>query len=219
MVLSRIEQPISFKQQAYEEVKNAIINHLIAPGDIIFERNLSENLGISRTPLREAIQLLEMEGWIKSIPRKGILVCNISERDVEEVLHLRKANEVLVMELVIPNITHEEIQKIEEIYLAQSNQKQDNKTFISLDKDFHIYMAELSGNKRLAQLMQTLSDQVRWFGVRALNLPGRIEQTLQEHAAIIEAIKSRDFKKAREAVLNHIEQTRVAVLNNLQIKR
>ncbi|MBO8162133.1 MAG: GntR family transcriptional regulator [Brevibacillus sp.] len=216
MAFSKIEQPQLFKQQVYEEIKNAIINHQILPGEPLYERNLSESLGISRTPIREAIQQLELEGWVKSIPRKGTFVNNISEKDVEEVLQLRRAIEGLVMELLIPTITDEQLEKVEQIYFSQSAQREDNKRFIAIDKDFHNYLAELSGNSRVVQLMQTISDQMRWFGIRALNQLGRAEQTLREHEMILTALKKRDLAAAKEAIFTHIEHTRIAVRKSLQ---
>ncbi|AMA72403.1 MULTISPECIES: GntR family transcriptional regulator [Aneurinibacillus] len=219
MSLFKVQQPLSLKQQAYEGIKNAIINHIILPGEVLYERSLSENLGISRTPIREAIPLLELEGWVTSIPRKGTFVSTITERDVEEVIQIRRAIEVLVIELLIPIISPNHIQKLEQLYSKQVEEKQDNKSFISTDKDFHIYLAELSGNRRLVQLMQTISDQIRWFGVSALHSPNRTEQTLKEHALIIECLKNKDVEKAKKAVLDHIECTRMAVLSSLKIKK
>ncbi|MFY0542907.1 GntR family transcriptional regulator [Brevibacillus sp. H7] len=213
---SKIEQGQSLKETVYEEIKNAIINHSIPPGAPLYERYLSESLGVSRTPVREAIQLLEREGWVYSVPRKGTFVCNISLQNAEEVLQLRKAIESLTMELLIPIITDEQIEKLEQIYGLQSSKKENNKEFISIDKDFHHALAELSGNRRLVQLMQTLSDQMRWIGIRAVLLPGRTEQTLQEHLAILEGLKRRDLEQAKQAVLAHIEHTRNAVITSLQ---
>jgi DNA-binding GntR family transcriptional regulator len=214
MNLSKVKQ-LSLKQQAFESIKNAIIDQTILPGQILYERQLSEMLGISRTPVRESIPLLEMEGWVTSIPRKGTFVCDISVEDVEEVFQIRRAIEVLVVELLIPVISDREIENIERLYGAQAKLTEDKNKFILTDKDFHIYLAELSGNRRLVQLMGTLSDQLRWFGVRALKAPNRNEQTLKEHALVINAIKNRDVEKAKKAVLNHIEHTREAILKNL----
>ncbi|WP_339062095.1 GntR family transcriptional regulator [Tepidibacillus marianensis] len=214
MAFSKIKQPKSFTQIAYTEIKNAMINHSIAPGQTIFERDLSEKLGISRTPVREAIQQLEMEGWVKSIPRKGIYVNDISIKDVEEVLQLRKANEVLVLELVTSRITEEEISTLEEMYITQ-REISDIRSFISSDTNFHIYLAELSGNKRLVQLMKTLSDQIHWFGIQALYQLGRSDKALKEHGQIVEAIKNKNMDQARGAILEHIEKTGVAILSSL----
>ncbi|KKI92733.1 GntR family transcriptional regulator [Bacillus sp. SA1-12] len=217
MSLFKVQQPLSLKQQAYEGIKNAIILHKIPPGSTLFERDLSESLGISRTPVREAIPLLELEGWVKSIPRKGTFVSQITAVDVEEVIQIRRALEILVIELLIPKITEREIEQLNEIYVKQRGYVEDSGQFISTDKDFHIYLAQLSGNHRLINLMGTISDQIRWFGVSALNLPNRTEQTLKEHAWLIECLKNKEVEKAKEAVLEHIEHTRVAILSSLNL--
>ncbi|WP_078410444.1 GntR family transcriptional regulator [Priestia abyssalis] len=217
MSLFKVQQSLSLKQQAYEGIKNAIILHKIPPGGTLFERDLSESLGISRTPVREAIPLLELEGWVKSIPRKGTFVSQITAVDVEEVIQIRRALEVLVIELLIPKITERDIEQLNEIYVKQLEYVEDSGQFISADKDFHSYLAQLSGNRRLINLMGTISDQIRWFGVSALNLPNRTEQTLKEHAWLIECLKNKEVEKAKEAVLEHIEHTRVAILSSLSL--
>lgn len=217
MSLFKVQQSLSLKQQAYEGIKNAIILHKIPPGGTLFERDLSESLGISRTPVREAIPLLELEGWVKSIPRKGTFVSQITAADVVEVIQIRRALEILVIELLIPKITERDIEQLNEIYVRQREYVEDSGQFISTDKDFHIYLAKLSGNQRLINLMGTISDQIRWFGVSALNLPNRTEQTLKEHAWLIECLKNKEVEKAKEAVLEHIEHTQVAILSSLTL--
>lgn len=215
----KLPPTVSLKLQAYEGIKNAIINHQIQPGEPLYERQLSDNLGISRTPVRESISLLELEGWVKSVPRVGTFVSEITEKNVQDVIQIRRALEVLVIELIIPIITEEQLAQINEIYGTQSTQHKDAGSFIQTDKDFHIFLARLSGNDRLTQLIATISDQMRWFGVSALHLPNRTEQTLQEHARIIECIKNREIVSAKQAVLEHIEHTRNAVLSSLKLKR
>jgi len=214
MVFSKIKHPKSFTQIAYNEIKKAIIDHTVAPGETLFERDLSDRLGISRTPIREAIHQLEIEGWLHSVPRKGIYIKDISKEEVEEVLQLRKANEMLVVELAIPNMTEQIIENINDICVSQQKEK-GNRSFITVDHTFHIYLAEISGNKRLMQLMQTLSDQIHWFGVQALYSKGRTESILTEHGTIFQALKERDVDKAKLAVADHIEKTRKAILESL----
>lgn len=217
MYLTKIAKPQSFKQHAYEEIKNAIINHSIPQGKVLFERNLSDMLGISRTPLRSALQMLELEGWLTSEPRKGVFINKIAEKDVIDVIQLRRANESLVVEIMVPVITDEEVEKLESIFANQAQHLADDKLFILIDKDFHMYMAELTGNKRLIQLMHTLSDQMRWFGIMALHSTERKERTMEEHRSIIESIKNRDVELAKKAVIDHIEQTRIAVLEAMKV--
>jgi DNA-binding GntR family transcriptional regulator len=216
MELTKIEQPQSFRQHAYDEIKNAIINHVIVQGEVLYERNLSEKLGISRTPLRAALQMLEVEGWLKAVPRKGVFISSIQEKDVDEVLHLRRANESLVMELIIPRITDQDIEKLEQIYIRQKEQEDQNQTFIMVDKDFHMFLTELAGNDRLTQLIHNLSDLMRWFGIVALKSADRKVKTLEEHRVIIDGLRKRDVELAKKAVTDHIEHTRMAVLEVLR---
>jgi DNA-binding GntR family transcriptional regulator len=216
MNLPKLAQPVSLKQQAYQGIKNAIIDQSIAPGEVLYERALSEQLGISRTPIRESIPLLELEGWVTSVPRKGTFVSKITKQDVEEVIQIRRGLEVLVIEVLVPIISDEQIKHLEGIYDSQLNEQQENKRFISVDHDFHMLLAEFSGNKRLTNLMKTVSDQMRWFGVSALNSPNRIKQTLTEHQLIIQCLKERDSERAKKAVLEHIECTREAVMSTLK---
>lgn len=215
MTLNKVQVAVSLKKQAYESIKNAIIHHTFAQGEALNERDLSEKLGISRTPIRESIPLLELNGWVESIPRKGTFVCHITKQDVEEVIQLRRALEVLAIELAIPVLTDQDIEKIEQIYGKQLAEK-DHFKFISTDRQFHIYLAKLSGNRQLVKLLKTISDKIRWFGMSALNRPNRKDQALQEHGLIIEALKARDLEKTKIAVLNHIDNNRLAVLSSVE---
>lgn len=207
MSFSKVEQPISFKDHAYKEIKNAIIQHKIEPGSTLYERSLSENLGISRTPLKSALQQLELEGWIQSIPRKGILVKTINRRDVAEVFQLRKANEALVIELLIPLLNHELLHKIEEKDKQLSNFKEDPLQFVFHDTAFHLYLAELSQNRRLYQLLHNLIDHFNWYGVAVLKAGKSSDDIYYEHSLIIDGLRARNIQQTKDAILNHIENT------------
>lgn len=218
MPFSKIKQTKSLKQIAFEMIKDAIINHEILPGEPLYERYLSEKLEISRTPIREALQLLEQEGWVTSVPRKGTFVSNISVEDVEEIIQLRRALEILAIELLIPKITEEQLATLARILEMQAKTQDDKKMFIAIDKDFHFHLATFSGNRRIAQLIETYGDQMRWFGYRAVTQSGRVEETLKEHEAIYEGLKARDLERVKQAVLDHMEKTRLAILSNIQPK-
>ena len=133
MSFLKAEQPQLFKDHAYKEIKKGIIQHTVEPGSMLYERSLSESLGISRTPLKLALQQLELEGWIQSIPRKGILVKTINRHDVDDVFQLRKANEVLAIELLIPLLDNETIDKIEKVDKQLSDIKEDPIKFMYSD--------------------------------------------------------------------------------------
>ena len=218
MELQKIDRSYSYREKAYQELKKGIIGLLFKPGQPLYERELSERLGVSRTPVREALQLLEREGWVRTVPWKGVYVSEISAQDMEEVLQLRCANEALVVELVTSRITDEQVQELEAIFKEQRSRllSENNQAFIDSDRDFHMRLAEMSGNRRLTQLLLTLSDQMRRLGVQAVTIPGRVNGTMEEHRKILDALRERDTQKAREAMVFHIENTRTAVISALQ---
>jgi DNA-binding GntR family transcriptional regulator len=216
MSFSKVEQPQSFKDHAYKEIKKAIIQHTIEPGSMLYERSLSDSLGISRTPLKLALQQLELEGWIQSVPRKGILVKTINRHDVDEVFQLRKANEVLVIELLIPLLDNETIYKIEKADKQLSDFKEDPIKFVYNDTSFHLFLAELSQNNRLYQLIQNLIDHFNWFGFSALKKGLSLDKAYDEHKLIIEGLKARNLRQTTDAVLSHLDNTYSTIIANLK---
>lgn len=216
MSFLKAEQPQLFKDHAYKEIKKGIIQHKVEPGSMLYERSLSESLGISRTPLKLALQQLELEGWIQSVPRKGILVKTINRHDVDEVFQLRKANEVLVIELLIPLLDNETIYKIEKADKQLSDFKEDPIKFVYYDTAFHLFLAELSQNNRLYQLIQNLIDHFNWFGFSALKKGLSLDEAYDEHKLIIEGLKSRDLRETTDAVLSHLDNTYSTIVANLK---
>jgi DNA-binding GntR family transcriptional regulator len=216
MSFLKAEQPPSFKDHAYREIKRAIIQHNIEPGATVYERSLSEDLGISRTPLKSALQQLELEGWIQSIPRKGILVKTINRKDVTEVFQLRKANETLVVELLIPLLDHETLKKIEKMDKQLSDLKEAPLQFVFHDTAFHLYLAELSQNHRLYQLIHNLIDHFNWYGFAVLKSGKSLDDIYYEHSLIIKGLKARNLQQTKEAILSHLENTYNTVIENLK---
>jgi DNA-binding GntR family transcriptional regulator len=216
MSFLKAEQPQLFKDHAYKEIKKGIIQHKIEPGSMLYERSLSDSLGISRTPLKLALQQLELEGWIQSVPRKGILVKTINRHDVDEVFQLRKANEVLVIELLIPLLDNETIYKIEKADKQLSDFKEDPIKFVYYDTAFHLFLAELSQNNRLYQLIQNLIDHFNWFGFSALKKGLSLDKAYDEHKLIIEGLKARNLRQTTDAVLSHLDNTYSTIIANLK---
>ena len=216
MTFLKAEQPQLFKDHAYIEIKKGIIQHKVEPGAMLNERSLSESLGISRTPLKLALQQLEVEGWIQSVPRKGIFVKTINRQDVDDVFQLRKANEVLVIELLIPLLDNETIEKIEKVDKQLSDIKKDPLKFVYHDSSFHLFLAELSQNLRLYQLIQNLTDHFNWYGFAALKAGISLDEVYYEHKLIIDGLKARNVHQTTNAVLNHIDNTYSIILGSLK---
>jgi DNA-binding GntR family transcriptional regulator len=215
MSFLKVEQPQLFKDHAYKEIKKGIIQHEVEPGSMVNERSLSESLGISRTPLKLALQQLELEGWIKSVPRKGIFIKTINRRDVDDIFQLRKANEVLVIELLIPLLDNEAIYKIEKMDKQLSVNKEDPLKFVYYDSSFHLFLAELSQNLRLYQLIQNLTDHFNWYRFAALKAGKSLDEIYYEHTLIIEGLKARNVRQTTDAVLNHIDNAYNTIIANL----
>jgi Transcriptional regulators len=213
MGLTKLARAISCKEQVYEKLKTAIINQVLKPGERLNERILAENLGISRTPLREALHRLESEGWIFTKPWKGTYVSNITEQDIEEVFQLRGTLEIMVIELITQQMNPEQLLRIDEIHQMQIRLGDEFKAgeFIEIDKSFHMYLAELTGNKRLIQILGNLSDMMQRLGITAIQTNERYRETLQEHTSIIDSLKTKDIIKAKQDMLYHVLKTRKTV--------
>lgn len=209
-------QPPLFKDHAYNEIKKAIIQHEIEPGSMLNERSLSESLGISRTPLKLALQQLALEGWITSVPRKGIFIKTINKRDVDDIFQLRKANEVLVIELLIPLLDDEAIQKIEEMDQQLFVNKEDPVQFVYYDSSFHLFLAELSQNLRLYHLIENLTDHFNWYRFASLKAGKSVDEIYYEHTLIIEGLKAGNVQQTAEAVSNHIDKAYATIIANLK---
>jgi len=212
----KAEQPQLFKDHAYKEIKKAIIQHEIEPGSMLNERSLSESLGISRTPLKLALQQLELEGWITSVPRKGIFIKTINRCDVDDIFQLRKANEVLVIELLIPLLHDEAIAKIEELDEQLSVNKGNPVKFVYYDSSFHLFLAELSQNLRLFQLIENLTDHFNWYRFASLKAGKSLDEIHYEHTLIIEGLKARNVQQTTDAVINHIDNAYATIIANLK---
>lgn len=208
-MVSKISKAISYKEKVYDELKSLILSNQIKPGELLNERSLAEKLGISRTPLREAIQVLESEGWLKTEPWKGVYVSEITKHDIAEVMQLRMVLEPLVVELIIKDINEEQICEIERLFKKQKDyySQENGVEFIRTDKEFHMYLAQLTGNQRLIQILANLSDMVTRLGMRAIARYNRYKETLWEHQNIIRSLKDKDVNSARQAMIYHVLTT------------
>jgi len=220
-MIKKVEKAISYKDKAYEEIKSAIISQHIKAGEQLNERILAEQMGLSRTPIREALSILENEGWVITEPWKGTFVLEVTEQDIEEVFQMRLALEPLAVELVISKLKDQDGAMLNELQDKQRScmDNMDADQFICIDRDFHAYITSLAGNRRLAQVLNNLSDMMRCLGLRAMVTgEARYKEVLAEHESIINAILARDLIKARSSMSYHILRTREQVYKNAQSK-
>lgn len=202
----------------FQVLKEAIITGELKPGERLMEVKLAEDMGVSRTPVREAIRKLELEGLVDMVPRKGAYVADISIKDAMEVFEIRCALEGLAASLAAKRITDEEIKKLETALkdIEKAAKKGDTKMIIKKDAEFHNILFNSTRNGRLAQIISNLKEQIYRFRVESFRNPKRYENTIREHKAIIEAIKEKDAAKAEEITKIHIKKAEDNVINRLK---
>lgn len=195
----------SLKDEVYKAIRENIINGSFCPGDLLKERELAEVYGVSKTPVREALSLLEQENLVEAIPRAGYMVTHITMRDVQEAYQLRLALETEAIRLAAERITEEEIKALEERADAASAEEMRVR-----NREFHLIIAQASGNSRLAKLIEQLLDEMD----RMMALDPHIFSPTgpYEHTTMLEALKSRDAQLAQKAMRKHVEEACQRVL-------
>lgn len=208
----------SRKEEVYKQLKQAIIARNFTPGELISERSLAQILSVSRTPVREALQMLEAEGWVTVIPWKGIVIRPVTLQDIDEVFHLRLILEPLVIDMVIGKMDRSELYYLDELYRRQSmiSSPDAARQFIEIDQEFHLYLAAKTRNARLLSFMTQLRDIHLRMGVETVLDHERFDRTLKEHRAIIDALKEGNVMASRQAMLYHIVHTHESITRQVK---
>lgn len=198
----------------YDELKMKIMMGLIAPGTRMMEVELAEEMGVSRTPVREAIRKLEKEGMISIEPRRGAYASSLSNQDMVDILEVRQTMEGLAADLATIRFTEEQKNELLEVSQAfnQAVEKGDMEQMISLDTLFHHLIVQGTGNKLLAVMVGQLQDMVLRFRYLYYDDFRRAEKMPQEHKEILDAILGGDPAKARMAADNHIDGLKQMVI-------
>ena len=191
----------------FENLRGAIVEGKLKPGQRLMEVQLAEQLGVSRTPVREAIRKLELEGLVVMLPRKGAYVANMSLKDVVDVLEIRASLEGLAASLSAERITDEDIKKLESIVEEFENNVDESNVEALLKKDveFHECIFKSTNNKRLHQLINSLWEQVYRFRFTYVSDYNSTVNIIEEHKMILDAIKNRDSELAKKYAMEHIQ--------------
>ena len=198
----------------FHQVREKIVSGEIKPGAILTEAELADEYGVSKTPVREALVLLGHEGFVEPMPRIGHVVASFTVQDVLETFHLRSILEAEAAGLAAERITEEGIAALlknsdEEFALAErAHQEGFYERAYELNKEFHRLIAQASGNRRLADLIERLMEDMR----RMLAFDPRFVEPRQ-HMEIIEALKHRDRAEAELAMKRHMEETKSRLLD------
>jgi len=203
-------------KKVYRILKERIIKGDLAQGSKLFEAKIAEQLGVSRTPVREAIRELAAERFVKISPNQGVEISNISIEDIQEVLQIRAVLEGLAAKLATTKITKEKIKELENFNknMKKFISKDDILNFIKESEKFHGLILNICGNNRLIRIRKNLDEQIYKYRSISLNIPGRLKHALEEHKKITEALKQGDLLKADELSKMHIENELKNILSH-----
>jgi len=192
-------------QKVYRVLKTGIIEGDFKPGEKILEVKISKQLGVSRTPIREALRRLVAEGFVTISPNQGAVVNKASIEDIEDILQIRSVLDGLAARLTVKVITEEEIGELENCikYMEYHFNKNDALAFLKMDAEFHELIYEICGNRRLMNIHGNLSNIFHGFRVRALIVSDKLHIFLEEHKKVVEAIKMRNSLKAEMLSRRH----------------
>jgi len=208
-------QPL--REMVFDVLLEAIMSGQLPPGERLMEVQLAEEIGVSRTPVREAIRRLELEGFVVMIPRKGAYVAGLSIKDVTSIFEIRSALESLAVRLGAERITEEGLAVLDEnlVEFDKNYEEGDTERYFKLDIAFHQALYKFSGNERLVQMMGNLTEQINRY--RRVSMSDAVirQHTIHEHRKIVEALRSHDPKKAMEAMSEHMVHTENSLITIL----
>ncbi len=200
-----------------DALREAIRDGLLAPRERLMEIRLAEELGVSRTPIREAIRKLEQEGFVVMIPRRGAYVADISIKDISQVFEIRGALEELAAALAAERITENELEYLERmvVEIRTHIENKNMEKIVEADVNFHEVLYKASRNERLVEIINNLREQMLRFRSYSMNQPGRLNKTWEEHRLMVEAIAARDAEKARAIAGMHMENAEKVLLEGI----
>ncbi|QHT48009.1 GntR family transcriptional regulator [Bacillus sp. SB49] len=205
-------------EQAYKAIKASIVNNEVQPGDNLAEERIASQLGISRTPIREALKRLAFEGLVELKKGSKAKVSSVTPENAYDYQLIRERLESMAAGLASRFATAEDVERLTEICVKQkeSIDERDYHQFIELDYDFHSTVADISQNEKLKEFIENLYSQIQRFLILTSTLSDSAIGAVEEHYRIIEAIKSNDPVLAEHSMEEHIKQVTRRIINYKQ---
>ncbi len=212
-----VEELVPIREKVYQYLKNEILSGELKTGERLVERELADRLKISRTPIREALLRLESQGFVTTVPRKGVIVSQISREQVLEVFSILSALEVMAVQLATERLDEVTLHELDQLIaetdrLTEHEEDQEISQFHIRTNDF-LYRAAKS--PRLHDMLKDLVDYIRAFAHIGYEVPGRMQQALKEHKDILLAVKAGQAELAMKLTRDHIEHSRNAYIHTI----
>lgn len=200
----------------FERLRQDILEGKYKKGEILVESELAKEFGVSRTPIREVLRQLELEGLVVSIPNKGVFVQGISDKDIEDIYVIRRMLEGLAARWAVQNITEDQLELLRETcdLMEFYTEKGDLEKVAKYNTRFHEIIFEASGSKYLRNVLNQFQEYVTRMRRESLKLPGRAKKALEEHRAILQALEERNPEKAEQLLIEHVRNSSEIVLKS-----
>lgn len=204
--LPKVKRPESLKDIAFKAIKNSIISGSLICGKVYSENVVSKNMGISKTPVHEALLELSHKGFIEILPKKGFLVKELSEKEIRDIYDFRLALEKVVVSNAVENAREKDFSSLESI-LSEIKSCQDVMRFIEEDIRFHRHLAQLTDNDQIIKALGEIWDLCIWVGYKTLSATDGLAGVLDEHFTLLDSIKKKDARAAETAIEAHINNS------------
>ncbi len=208
----------SLRAKVFSRIQNDILNGVYQPGDSLTEKKLCEELGVSRTPVREALRQLELEELVQSTPNKGVVVTGVTSKDIEEIYIIRMMIEGLAARWATEHITPEEIQELKDALDLEEfyTMKKDADHILKIDSKFHDILFRASKSKPLMHMLRTFHHYVQRARNASFESLDRAKKVLEEHKAIFDAVVEGDADKAERVTKEHVKNASIAYKKLIQ---
>jgi len=205
-----LEKTAPLRQQVYETLEELIIFGALTPGQHLVESDLAKRLGVSRIPVREALQLLHSNGWVELRQRQGAFVHRPTLQEVDDVFSVRTLLEVEAARIAAKNATKESVRQLRRTTKAGAKAlaADDEEAVVRLNSEFHAQVTALAGNRVLAEMIGRLDKRIRWYFASVARSRG--EASWKEHQELIDALESGDARRAANVMRMHAELTQAA---------
>ena len=216
-----MDEFLPLRDVVFNTLRQAILTGELKPGERLMEIHLANRLGVSRTPIREAIRKLELEGLVTMIPRRGAEVAQITEKSMKDVLEVRRTLDALSAELACERISAEEEEALKKACLnfEAAVKTKDTKAIAKADVAIHDIIAAATGNQRLIQLINNLAEQMYRYRFEYIKDASQHERIIEEHRIIYESIVKKDKEAAAEMAKTHIDNQEKAVIARIRMEQ
>jgi DNA-binding GntR family transcriptional regulator len=204
--------PTTLAEQAYDCIKQLIFDFTLMPGDRFSETELSQRVHVSRTPLRQALQRLEREGFLLVFPKLGWQVAPLDFDQFDEIYDLRVLIECHAAQALCEAESREALQTLAATWLAPAAERSTDPDEVrDLDEQFHHRLVQAAGNREMARVHREITDRIRIIRRLDFTKPARVDATYEEHARILRAVTRRRAEEAQRLLRAHIEQSKLEV--------